>query len=167
MTTGDTAGAAASKDWRHSARCRSEDPETLFVQGALQRDAREVCRSCPVRTECLAHALDNRVRFGVWGGMTERERKALLRRRPDVVSWSALLESARRAAARPAPAPARPAASGTGTGAATASGPAADGRSAATGTDGVHGPPPAAAPREPDQERPAGRTRGGDQRRAG
>nr|WP_166659898.1 WhiB family transcriptional regulator [Actinomycetospora succinea] len=91
-------------DWRHSARCRDEDPETLFVQGALQRDAREVCRSCPVRTECLAHALDNRIRFGVWGGMTERERRALLKRRPDVISWAALLESARRAAAASPPA---------------------------------------------------------------
>ncbi|WP_425550162.1 WhiB family transcriptional regulator, partial [Actinomycetospora chlora] len=88
-----------TSDWRHSARCRDEDPETLFVQGAMQRDAREVCKACPVRTECLAHALDNRIRFGVWGGMTERERRAVLKRRPDVVSWAALLESARRAAA--------------------------------------------------------------------
>ena len=42
---------------------------------------------CPVRTECLADALDNRIEFGVWGGMTERERRALLRRRPNVSSW--------------------------------------------------------------------------------
>ena len=94
------AGAGGPVDWRHAARCRDEDPETLFVQGARQRDAREVCRACPVRTECLAHALDNRIRFGVWGGMTERERRALLKRRPDVVSWSALLEAARRDALR-------------------------------------------------------------------
>ncbi len=126
-----TASSATSFDWRHSARCRDDDPETLFVQGAQQRDAREVCKACPVRTECLAHALDNRIRFGVWGGMTERERRALLKRRPDVISWAALLESARRAAlasppadpdapgrtrrsapARPA-APVRPAAGGT------------------------------------------------------
>jgi WhiB family redox-sensing transcriptional regulator len=51
--------------------------------------------SCPVRTECLADALDNRIEFGVWGGMTERERRALLRRRPGVGSWSRLLETAR------------------------------------------------------------------------
>jgi WhiB family redox-sensing transcriptional regulator len=51
---------------------------------------------CPVRTECLADALDNRVEFGVWGGMTERERRALLKRRPDVRSWRTLLETARR-----------------------------------------------------------------------
>ncbi len=51
---------------------------------------------CAVRTECLADALDHRVEFGVWGGMTERERRALLRRRPDVLSWWKLLDAARR-----------------------------------------------------------------------
>ncbi len=70
----DSGRTTAVRDWRHRARCRSEDPDTLFVQGAQQRDVREVCKACPVRTECLAHALDNRIRFGVWGGMTERER---------------------------------------------------------------------------------------------
>ncbi len=105
----DSGRTTVTRDWRHRARCRGEDPDTLFVQGAQQRDVREVCTACPVRTECLAHALDNRIRFGVWGGMTERERRALLKRRPDVVSWSALLEAARRAALRPQePAP-RPA----------------------------------------------------------
>jgi WhiB family redox-sensing transcriptional regulator len=48
-----------------------------------------------VRTECLADALDHRTEFGIWGGMTERERRALLRRRPGVMSWRALLEAAR------------------------------------------------------------------------
>jgi WhiB family redox-sensing transcriptional regulator len=45
---------------------------------------------------CLADALDNKVEFGVWGGMTERERRALLRRRPNVTSWRRLLEAAAR-----------------------------------------------------------------------
>jgi WhiB family redox-sensing transcriptional regulator len=67
----------------------------LFVQGAAQNRAKAVCFGCPVRTECLADALDNRIEFGIWGGMTERERRALLRRRPNVVSWHTLLESAR------------------------------------------------------------------------
>jgi WhiB family transcriptional regulator, redox-sensing transcriptional regulator len=53
-----------------------------------------VCRGCPVRTECLADALDNRVEFGVWGGLTERERRSLLRRRPNVESWQSLLQTA-------------------------------------------------------------------------
>ena len=82
-------------NWRAAARCRTSDSEDLFVTGAEQRDAREFCFSCPVRTECLAHALDQEVEFGVWGGMTERERRALLRRRPDVRSWAQLLGRAR------------------------------------------------------------------------
>lgn len=83
-------------DWTTRARCRTTDPDDLFVQGAAQNRAKVVCLGCPVRTECLADALDNRVEFGVWGGMTERERRALLRRRPDVKSWQTLLQTARR-----------------------------------------------------------------------
>lgn len=82
-------------DWTTRAACRNTDPDALFVQGAAQNRAKTVCRGCPVRTECLADALDNRIEFGVWGGMTERERRALLRRRPDVSSWRELLETAR------------------------------------------------------------------------
>jgi WhiB family redox-sensing transcriptional regulator len=83
-------------DWSKDARCRTANPDELFVQGAAQNRAKAVCMGCPVRTECLADALDNRVEFGVWGGMTERERRALLKRRPEVASWHTLLESARR-----------------------------------------------------------------------
>jgi WhiB family redox-sensing transcriptional regulator len=83
-------------DWARSASCRGRNPDDLFVQGAAQNRAKAVCMGCPVRTECLSDALDNRVEFGVWGGMTERERRALLKRRPDVVSWRLLLETARR-----------------------------------------------------------------------
>ncbi|MGH3622680.1 MAG: WhiB family transcriptional regulator [Sciscionella sp.] len=83
-------------DWRVNALCRDSDPDGLFVRGAEQRRAKLLCIGCPVRTECLAEALDKRIDFGVWGGMTERERRALLRRRPDVDSWWELLDSARR-----------------------------------------------------------------------
>jgi WhiB family transcriptional regulator, redox-sensing transcriptional regulator len=83
-------------DWSKDALCRNADPDELFVQGAAQNRAKAMCMGCPVRTECLADALDNRVEFGVWGGMTERERRALLKRRPDVASWRTLLELARR-----------------------------------------------------------------------
>ena len=82
-------------DWPAQAACRGTDPDTLFVQGAAQNRAKAICFGCPVRTECLADSLDNQIEFGVWGGMTERERRALLRRRPDVRSWRQLLESAR------------------------------------------------------------------------
>ena len=84
-----------TNDWASRGACRSSDPDALFVQGAAQNRVKTVCMSCPVRTECLADALDNRIEFGVWGGMTERERRALLRRRPNVVSWRRLLETAR------------------------------------------------------------------------
>lgn len=83
------------ENWRTAALCRTTDAEDLFVTGAAQREARQFCRTCPVRTECLAHALDQRIEFGVWGGMTERERRALLKTRPDVLSWGALLNQAR------------------------------------------------------------------------
>ena len=81
--------------WVSKALCRSADPDQLFVRGAAQRKAAVICRHCPVITECGADALDNRVEFGVWGGMTERERRALLRRRPQVTSWRHLLQTAR------------------------------------------------------------------------
>ena len=85
----------ASGEWTVHAACRTTDPDSLFVQGAAQNRAKVICSGCQVRTECLADALDNRVEFGVWGGMTERERRALLRRRPHVTSWRDLLLNAR------------------------------------------------------------------------
>ena len=81
------------QSWAAMAACATTSPDDLFVQGAAQRSARAVCFGCPVRLQCLADALDNRVPFGVWGGMTERERRALLRRQPEVTSWRALLSS--------------------------------------------------------------------------
>ena len=89
------AEAEARIAWVSQARCRQADPDELFVRGAAQRKAAVICRHCPVILECGADALDNRVEFGVWGGMTERERRALLRRRPNVRSWRRLLETAR------------------------------------------------------------------------
>nr|WP_269466367.1 WhiB family transcriptional regulator [Tessaracoccus flavus] len=65
--------------------------DALFPEGKDQKRARSVCAGCPVRSECLAEALDNRIEWGVWGGMTERERRALLRSRPDITSWHDVL----------------------------------------------------------------------------
>ncbi len=83
-------GAVAAEDrtWAAKALCRGTDPDALFVRGARQREAAVICRRCPVMTECGAEALDNKVEFGVWGGMTERQRRALLKRHPEVVSWT-------------------------------------------------------------------------------
>lgn len=90
-----SAGAIREGHWTASASCGAGRmaPDALFVEGSAQREVRAVCAACPVRLECLADALDNRMDFGVWGGMTERERRVLLRRRPDVRSWRAELVS--------------------------------------------------------------------------
>jgi WhiB family transcriptional regulator, redox-sensing transcriptional regulator len=82
------AEAEARTAWVSKARCRATDPDELFVRGAAQRKAAAICRQCPVILECGADALDNQVEFGVWGGMTERQRRALLKQHPEVVSWA-------------------------------------------------------------------------------
>ena len=81
--------------WANVALCRKSSGDELFVRGAEQHKAKAVCGACPVRAECLAEALDNKIEWGVWGGFTERERRALLCRRPNVTSWRALLETAK------------------------------------------------------------------------
>jgi WhiB family redox-sensing transcriptional regulator len=86
-------------DWAVRAQCNQACPDDLFVRGAAQNKAKQLCSGCPVRTECLAEALDNRIEWGVWGGMTERERRALLRQRPNVTSWKRLLQAGRESAA--------------------------------------------------------------------
>ncbi|MDO5285892.1 MAG: WhiB family transcriptional regulator [Actinomycetia bacterium] len=77
-------------DWTLLAKCRGRQDE-LFPEPADQKRVRTVCWGCPVRSECLAEALDNRIEWGVWGGMTERERRQLLRQRSDIKSWSLVL----------------------------------------------------------------------------
>ncbi len=79
------------ENWAAQGACVTNDPDALFVRGKTQHDAKAVCRECPVIRQCLADALDNRIEFGVWGGLTERERRALLRRYPRVRSWQARL----------------------------------------------------------------------------
>jgi WhiB family transcriptional regulator, redox-sensing transcriptional regulator len=80
--------AAEDRAWVSQGLCRAKDPDELFVQGAAQRRAAIICRHCPVMQQCGADALDNQVEYGIWGGMTERQRRALLKQHPDVVSWA-------------------------------------------------------------------------------
>ncbi|WP_411675527.1 WhiB family transcriptional regulator [Dermabacter vaginalis] len=82
-----------TRHWASQGACASLNPEEFFVQGSDQHKAKVVCRSCPVLNQCLADALDNRIEFGVWGGMTERERRRLLREHPAVTSWLPVLEN--------------------------------------------------------------------------
>jgi WhiB family transcriptional regulator, redox-sensing transcriptional regulator len=86
-----------NEDWASQAACRVSQPDQLFVRGAEQNKAKKMCAGCPVKAECLAEALENQIEWGVWGGMTERERRAVLRKRPNVTSWRALLETAKEA----------------------------------------------------------------------
>ena len=83
------------QDWAQYGTCRKAEPDALFVRGAAQQAAKQVCMGCRVIAECLADSLDNQTEFGIWGGMTERERRALLKRRPDLVSWRAVFEADR------------------------------------------------------------------------
>ncbi|WP_409239389.1 WhiB family transcriptional regulator [Streptomyces sp. PA5.6] len=73
-------------DWRHHAVCREEDPELFFPIGntgpaLLQiEEAKAVCRYCPVMEQCLQWALETGQEEGVWGGLSEDERRAMRRR---------------------------------------------------------------------------------------
>ncbi|MEV0596549.1 WhiB family transcriptional regulator [Nonomuraea cavernae] len=73
-------------DWRHRAACRDVDPELFFPIGntgpALMQieEAKQVCRSCPAVESCLKWALESGQDAGVWGGLSEDERRALKRR---------------------------------------------------------------------------------------
>src|SRR5512147_639860 len=82
------------KDWPAHAKCRDLDPAAPSAIRLEPPSTKAICRLCPVRYECLADALDNRIDFGVWGGMTERERRAMLRRHPHVASWRKMFEAA-------------------------------------------------------------------------
>ena len=67
--------------WKERALCAQTDPEAFFPEkGGSTREAKRVCLSCDVRSECLEYALAHDERFGIWGGLSERERRRLKRR---------------------------------------------------------------------------------------
>ncbi|SNT59947.1 transcription factor WhiB [Streptosporangium subroseum] len=66
--------------WQERALCAQTDPEAFFPEkGGSTREAKKVCRSCEVRAECLEYALEHDERFGIWGGLSERERRRIKR----------------------------------------------------------------------------------------
>lgn len=66
--------------WQDRSLCSQTDPDAFFPEkGGSTREAKRVCRSCEVRAECLEYALENDERFGIWGGLSERERRRLKR----------------------------------------------------------------------------------------
>jgi WhiB family redox-sensing transcriptional regulator len=67
-------------DWQDRALCAQTDPEAFFPEkGGSTREAKKVCRTCEVRAECLEYALEHDERFGIWGGLSERERRRIKR----------------------------------------------------------------------------------------
>lgn len=72
------AGEDGELSWQDQALCAQTDPEAFFPEkGGSTREAKRVCASCDVRSDCLEYALANDERFGIWGGMSERERRRL------------------------------------------------------------------------------------------
>ncbi len=70
-----------SPEWQERALCAQTDPEAFFPEkGGSTREAKKVCFSCDVRDRCLQYALEHDERFGIWGGLSERERRRLKRR---------------------------------------------------------------------------------------
>lgn len=68
------------EDWRDNALCAQTDPEVFFPdKGGTSQEAKRICGLCPVQTDCLRHALEAKERFGVWGGLSERERRTIER----------------------------------------------------------------------------------------
>ena len=72
---------ADAQSWQEKALCAETDPEAFFPEkGGSTREAKKICTGCEVRAECLEFALSNDERFGIWGGLSERERRRLRRR---------------------------------------------------------------------------------------
>jgi WhiB family transcriptional regulator, redox-sensing transcriptional regulator len=96
MNTSDTPSSTTQPDisaivdpdsitgWMALGSCRLYPPATFFPSDGVGVDkARKICAECPVKSECLEHALEHRIEHGVWGGCSERERRRILKRRRD------------------------------------------------------------------------------------
>ncbi|AZZ49332.1 WhiB family transcriptional regulator [Rathayibacter rathayi] len=77
----DIEAPGGALSWQVDSLCAQTDPEAFFPEkGGSTRDAKKICTSCEVRSQCLEYALENDERFGIWGGLSERERRKLRRR---------------------------------------------------------------------------------------
>src|SRR5699024_423264 len=66
------------ESWQERALCPQTDPEAFFPEkGGSTREAKKICTGCEVKAECLEYALANDERFGIWGGLSERERRRI------------------------------------------------------------------------------------------
>jgi WhiB family redox-sensing transcriptional regulator len=72
----------AVESWQMFANCLGVDPDLFFPErGASTKEAKQVCQGCVVREDCLEYALANGEKFGIWGGLSERERRRIRRQR--------------------------------------------------------------------------------------
>jgi WhiB family redox-sensing transcriptional regulator len=73
-------GVDEDRGWQSRALCAQTDPESFFPEkGGSTREAKKICLNCEVKADCLSYALANDERFGIWGGLSERERRRLKR----------------------------------------------------------------------------------------
>ncbi|MFE9850270.1 WhiB family transcriptional regulator [Streptomyces sp. NPDC005576] len=92
---GETVTTNLTSSWRHHAACREEDPDLFFPIGTTgtamiqTEEAKAVCHTCPVMETCLQWALDSNEETGVWGGLSEDERRRLRRRNTRAASKAA------------------------------------------------------------------------------
>jgi WhiB family redox-sensing transcriptional regulator len=76
-------------EWMANGNCASEPPSLFFPSDGVGVEvARRICATCPVKEQCLEHALVNRIDHGVWGGASERERRRILKRRRTAAALS-------------------------------------------------------------------------------
>jgi WhiB family redox-sensing transcriptional regulator len=88
----DGQDAADEQDWQERALCAQTDPEAFFPEkGGSTREAKRICAGCEVRAECLEYALAQDERFGIWGGLSERERRRLRRGGSELLAGSEIV----------------------------------------------------------------------------
>ena len=76
----DIFGLPEEASWQERSLCAQTDPEAFFPEkGGSTREAKKICTGCEVRSECLEYALEHDERFGIWGGLSDRERRRLKR----------------------------------------------------------------------------------------
>jgi WhiB family redox-sensing transcriptional regulator len=70
------------RNWMTNGNCRFEPPATFFpTDGHGVEIAKRICATCPVKRQCLEHALEQRIDHGIWGGASERQRRRILKKR--------------------------------------------------------------------------------------
>ena len=80
--TVDAAEESKAESWQEFSNCLGVDPDLFFPErGASTKEAKQVCQGCVVREDCLEYALANGEKFGIWGGLSERERSRIRRQR--------------------------------------------------------------------------------------